>query len=85
MNNETPLDEVMEKPLSDDIIQQMNSDEGNKKSAALMLSNINPMQANLLERLLKTMQIEYVWVTKGVRKENDEPQSRRQGLNDQSD
>ena len=85
MNNETPLDEVMEKPLSDDIIQQMNSDEDNKKSAALMLSNINPMQANLLERLLKTMQIEYVWVTKGVRKENDEPQSRRQGLNDQSD
>ena len=65
MSNETPLDEVMEKPLSDDIIQQMNSDEDSKKSAALMLSNINPMQANLLERLLKTMQIDYVWVTKG--------------------
>lgn len=64
-SEETPLDEVMEKPLSDAIIQQMNDDTEDRKDAALMLSGINPMQANLLERLLTTMQIEFVWVTKG--------------------
>lgn len=63
MTEETPLSEVMEKPLSENIIDQMASSEEEAKDVLLMLQSVNPMQAQLINRMLTTLKVTHYVIT----------------------
>lgn len=75
-DNVVRLDEVVEKPLSDDIIDGMHEDTEDQENYLLFLFDVNPMQVNLITRMLKTLKVEAMWTTEEamekLEKENHE-------------
>lgn len=62
-DKEVGLDEIVEKPLSDDIIDGMNADTEDQDNYLLFLFDVNPMQVNLITRVLKTLKVDAMWTT----------------------
>lgn len=50
--DEVTFEELAEKPLSEDIIDQMADDDADRQDVIMMLQNVNPMQAQLVGRML---------------------------------
>lgn len=61
--DEVTFEELAEKPLSEDIIDQMADDDADRQDVIMMLQNVNPMQAQLVGRMLKTLKVTYIVVT----------------------
>lgn len=60
---EVNLYDAMARPLSDSIIQKMAEDEEDRKDLVMVLLQVNPRQANLISRMLKTLGVENYAVT----------------------
>lgn len=61
--DEVTFEELAEKPLSEDIIDQMADDDADRQDVIMVLQNVNPMQAQLVGRMLKTLKVTYIVVT----------------------
>lgn len=61
--DEVTFEELAEKPLSEDIIDQMADDDADRQDVIMVLQNVNPMQAQLVGRMLKTLKVTYLVVT----------------------
>ena len=58
MTDEAGLDDVMSKPLSDNIIDGMAADDTERKNVLVIMYDMSAMQANLVGRMLKTLKVE---------------------------
>lgn len=67
--DEVTFEELAEKPLSEDIIDQMADDDADRQDVIMMLQNVNPMQAQLVGRMLKTLKVTYIVVTEEMLEE----------------
>lgn len=61
--DEVTFEELAEKPLSEDIIDQMAEDNDAREDILMVLQSVNPMQAQLIGRMLTTLKVEHLVVT----------------------